>query len=62
MCDPACFQLAKYFLPSGTLESRAELGQHIQNEVESWIEDAAAESAMARLIGESDMEARRRWS
>ncbi len=50
--DPKCFYLAEEFLPVGTSDNlKQELAQHIQNEIESWLEDQAAES---------DLEARRR--
>ena len=37
--DPKCYELAKYFLPSGLPSGRLhdELAQHIQDAVEDWI-------------------------
>lgn len=47
--DPECLRLARHFLPAGPASDRlaAELAQHIQDEVEGWIE-----SERDRLAGE----------
>jgi hypothetical protein len=39
--DPKCEELAQHFLSDSTLSTRwvKELAQHIQDEIEFWIED-----------------------
>ncbi len=58
MFDHECLTLAQHFLgPADPLQRKLELAQHIQNEVEAWMEDAAEVDADA---AESYFEARRR--
>lgn len=37
--DEQCFELAEYFLPSGTQEERSKLAQTIQDAIEDWLQE-----------------------
>jgi hypothetical protein len=46
--DPKCQELAEYFLPSMASERlRSELAQHIQDEIEVWMESESRRLAKA---------------
>lgn len=45
--DPACETLARHFLGASSERLAKELAQHIQDEVESWIESEAERLAEA---------------
>ena len=41
--DPKCYELSEHFLPSSASERlKDSLAQHIQDEIESWLESKKA--------------------